>query len=190
MEKPTLGLLVHKLNSTRCNKECNYIVECRLDVINGIKEHIKNITKPDRRTTLQNAFSNPDNISYFLIIYGYRLYFKEADIDGFKIYADNSLLFTLPENTDMKKDSILSEALEIVANKRSCDVYDTPEQSFKNIATIASILTGKELTSEDCCKIMIALKLVREGVNHKRDNLVDLAGYASLLNDIEEFKNK
>ena len=33
---------------------------------------------------------------------------------------------------------------------------------------------------------MMAVKLAREKFNHKRDNLVDLAGYAELLNRWEE----
>ena len=89
--------------------------------------------------------------------------------------------------------NILLEADKIVSNNRKVDVYDTPEQSFTNIAKIASILIGKELSAADCTKVLIALKLVRESVKHKEDNLIDLAAYSKILNDIEEYndiKNK
>ena len=81
--------------------------------------------------------------------------------------------------------SILSEADEIVNGSRQSD-YGDANESFSRIATIASVMTGKELSPEDCCAAMMAVKLVRESFNHKRDNLVDLCGYAELMNRLKE----
>ena len=81
--------------------------------------------------------------------------------------------------------SILSEAEEIVNGSRHSDYGDTKE-SFSRIATIASVMTGKELAPEDCCAVLMAVKLVRESFAHKRDNLVDLCGYAELMNQLKE----
>ena len=81
--------------------------------------------------------------------------------------------------------SILSEAEEIVNGSRHSD-YGDANESFSRIATIASVMTGKELSPEDCCAVMMAVKLVRESFNHKRDNLVDLCGYAELMNRLKE----
>ena len=83
------------------------------------------------------------------------------------------------------KQSILSEAEEIVNGSRHSDYGDTRE-SFSRVATIASVMTGKELSPDDCCAVMMAVKLVRESFNHKRDNLVDLCGYAELMNQLKE----
>jgi hypothetical protein len=81
--------------------------------------------------------------------------------------------------------SILSKAETIVNGERQCD-YDEPTGSFNKVAQIASLLTHKDLTAKDCCLVLIAVKLARESFKHKEDNLVDLAGYAELLNRIEE----
>ena len=81
--------------------------------------------------------------------------------------------------------SILSEAEEIVNGSRHSD-YGDAKESFSRVATIASVMTGKELAPEDCCAVLMAVKLVRESFNHKRDNLVDLCGYAELMNRLKE----
>ena len=83
------------------------------------------------------------------------------------------------------KQSILSEAEEIVNGSRHSD-YGDAKESFSRIATIASVMTGKELSPEDCCAVLMAVKLVRESFAHKRDNLVDLCGYAHIMNELNE----
>lgn len=88
-------------------------------------------------------------------------------------------------NNDPEKESILQEAERIVNGDRQAD-YSDPVENFKRIATIASVLIGKEITAKDCCKVMMAVKLAREANKHKRDNLVDLCGYNHILNLIEE----
>lgn len=90
---------------------------------------------------------------------------------------------------DTINKSILSEAEDIVNGSRHSD-YGDANESFSRIATIASVMTGKELSPEDCCAVMMAVKLVRESFNHKRDNLVDLCGYANILNEIRESEKK
>ena len=85
--------------------------------------------------------------------------------------------------------SILSEAEDIVNGSRQSD-YGDARESFSRIATIASVMVGKELSPEDCCAVMMAVKLVRESFAHKRDNLVDLCGYANILNEIRESEKK
>lgn len=80
--------------------------------------------------------------------------------------------------------SILLEADLIVNGSRKSDYGYT--ESFTKIAQIASLVANKEFTPQDVCKILLAVKLVRESYRHKRDNLVDLAGYAELLNSLED----
>lgn len=93
------------------------------------------------------------------------------------------------EEIKTENKSILSEAEEIVNGNRQSD-YGDANESFSRIATIASVMTGKELSPEDCCAVMMAVKLVRESFNHKRDNLVDLCGYAYIMNEIKESEKK
>ena len=82
--------------------------------------------------------------------------------------------------------SILAEAESILNGQREVDYGDATE-SFEKIAQLASLITNKVLDAETCCAVMMAVKLTRESFKHKRDNLVDLAGYAEILNQI---KNK
>ena len=89
---------------------------------------------------------------------------------------------------DMNKEnhkSILSEAEEIVNGSRQAD-YGDAKESFTKVASVASVMTGKELSPDDCCAVLMAVKLVRESFRHKRDNLVDLCGYAEIMNRINE----
>jgi hypothetical protein len=85
----------------------------------------------------------------------------------------------------IKDESILSEAERIVNGDRQAD-YSDPVENFKHIAAIASAIRKKELTSEDCAVVLMAVKLARENFKHKRDNLVDLAGYTEILYRIKE----
>ena len=89
------------------------------------------------------------------------------------------------DNNEENNKSIIAEAEEIVNGSRQSD-YGDARESFSRIATIASVMTGKEISPEDCCAVMMAVKLVRESFNHKRDNLVDLCGYAELMNRLKE----
>ena len=88
----------------------------------------------------------------------------------------------------LKHDSnILDSAKNILFGDRDSD-YGDFVQNFKEISAISKILTRKDLTPEDCCKVLIAVKLAREGYKHKEDNLIDLCGYTNILNEI--YKNK
>lgn len=81
-------------------------------------------------------------------------------------------------------ESILAEAARIRSGERNVD-YGSAVESFEKIARVANEMTGLTLTAADCCKVMMAVKIVRESYNHKRDNLVDLCGYADILELIE-----
>ena len=86
-----------------------------------------------------------------------------------------------------KKESVLEEAQRILNGDRDAD-YGDPVENFKNISKIAKFL-GVEINPADCCKVMLAVKIAREGYKSKRDNLVDFAAYADILNQIKEDKN-
>lgn len=85
--------------------------------------------------------------------------------------------------------SILAEAAEIRAGVRAVDYGDAVE-NFKLIAEIATLLVGVKITPEECCIVLMATKLARERCKHKRDNLVDLCGYADILYLIRESEDE
>jgi hypothetical protein len=77
--------------------------------------------------------------------------------------------------------SILIEAARLVDGDRQAD-YGHPADDFKRIATIWSTLLENKLntnlTSSEVGAMMIALKLSRTAFKNKRDNWIDIAGYA------------
>ena len=87
--------------------------------------------------------------------------------------------------TKSETESILSEAERIVNGDRQAD-YSDPVENFKHISAIASSISKENLSPTTCAIVMIAVKLARENYKHKRDNLVDLAGYVEVLNRIKE----
>lgn len=89
------------------------------------------------------------------------------------------------ESTLSETESTLSEAERIVNGDRQAD-YSDPVANFKHISEIASAISKEELSPTTCCIVMIAVKLARENYKHKRDNLVDLAGYVEILHRIKE----
>ena len=85
--------------------------------------------------------------------------------------------------------SILQEASEIRGGSRNAD-YGDAVQNFERISQMAQLMTGRTILPEDCVAVMIAVKLCREAYNHKRDNLVDLCGYADIMELIKESNTK
>ena len=82
--------------------------------------------------------------------------------------------------------SILSEAEEIVNGNRQSD-YGDAAYNFHRIANIVnSMYPQLNINAQQCCAVLMAVKLIREGFRHKRDNLVDLCGYARIMNEIIE----
>jgi hypothetical protein len=82
-----------------------------------------------------------------------------------------------------KNEPILDEAARITAADRQKD-YGHPADDFSRTAAMwTGILGGKlredaVITAMDVPLCMIAVKLARQAHRHKRDNLVDIAGYA------------
>lgn len=80
--------------------------------------------------------------------------------------------------------SVAKEAHEIIHGERR-SAYGPVEESFQRIADLANImLPGKVFTPQDVAIFLLCLKLARERAKHGRDNLVDLCGYADLLQQL------
>lgn len=75
--------------------------------------------------------------------------------------------------------NILEIANQIV-NERSEEkerMYGPFEKGMQKAAQLASIISNKEITSDDMYICMIALKLSRQSYSKKEDNLLDLVAY-------------
>lgn len=84
---------------------------------------------------------------------------------------------------DAPGETVLTEAIRITDGARQAD-YGHPRDDFARTALMwTGILAGKlregaEVTAGDVPLCMIAVKLARQSHRHKRDNLVDIAGYS------------
>lgn len=75
---------------------------------------------------------------------------------------------------------ILLEARELVTGDRQDD-YGNAAFNYDLMARMWSVILGFEVTPTQVVMCLIGMKLTREVIKHKRDNLVDLAGYAHIL---------
>lgn len=109
------------------------------------------------------------------------------DIDG----GDERAVFAAAKegykNDDLPSDSprakVLQEAESLITGDRNAS-YGTPTQNFQNTADLLNVQFGhklkERLTATDVAMIMIQLKMARLIASpNKRDNWVDLAGYAA-----------
>ena len=101
-----------------------------------------------------------------------------ADVPGAMV-----LLHPLRRLREALDTSILADAKHVTSGKRQDD-YGHPSADFARTARMwTGILAGKlregaDVVPMDVPLCMIAVKLARQAHRHKRDNLVDIAGYA------------
>ena len=84
----------------------------------------------------------------------------------------------------MTNGNILLEAHALINAERQGD-YGPPSESFARVATLWSAYLGHSVTGKDVAVCMALLKFSREAHAHKRDNLLDAAGYIGLAADME-----
>ena len=77
-----------------------------------------------------------------------------------------------------KPENILKEADKIVGGDRNAS-YGHPRQDFERTAKIWGAILGKpDITDMQVALCMIGVKISRQCNSQKRDNIVDIAGYA------------
>jgi len=79
--------------------------------------------------------------------------------------------------------SILAEAAEIVDGDRQRH-YGPPEENHGRTAALWAAYLGVDVSAADVCALNILQKLSRDRHVAKRDNLVDVAGYAENMDRI------
>ena len=77
-------------------------------------------------------------------------------------------------------ENILQEADRLTSGEKRKE-YGDSTRFYRRCAELWSTLLGYTVEPEQVGQCMIAFKLLREATAHKRDNLVDLAGYARTL---------
>lgn len=104
-------------------------------------------------------------------------------IPPFLVLSDEAL----PDHT------VLAEADELIHGDRDA-TYGHPVENFRNIALLwISHMEAKygihiPLTAEDVGWMLMQLKQAREMHTHKRDNIVDAAGYVGCIQRIHDWK--
>ena len=85
----------------------------------------------------------------------------------------------------MNTEDILEEALSLTKGARNQDYGDCTIE-FDRVANMWSIIFENEVTPNQVALAMIALKITRQMNANKRDNWVDIAGYARVGNIIND----
>ena len=94
---------------------------------------------------------------------------------------------------DNQQEGVLQEAIRITSGDRQRD-YDHPKPNHEKIAKMwNSYLEIRkdpqaDISATDACVMMILLKIVRNAHTPKRDNWVDIPGYARCGARIEGFE--
>ena len=81
--------------------------------------------------------------------------------------------------------NILKRADELVNGPRQ-ENYGPPSENYARAAQFWSAILGVDVTPSQVVLCMIGIKMAREIHKHKTDNLVDIAGYAAVLEMLEE----
>lgn len=84
-------------------------------------------------------------------------------------------------------DSVCREALKLVHGDRQ-DSYGHPYEDFSRTAKIWTEILGHAVTPAQVALCMIGVKLSREVNKPKRDNVVDIAGYAETLQMVKDYE--
>lgn len=83
----------------------------------------------------------------------------------------------------MELGDTCAEATRLITKDRRTQ-YGPPLEDFTRTASLFNVLTGHDVKPDEICLLMICVKLSRETNVHKVDNLVDLVGYADILNTL------
>lgn len=86
-------------------------------------------------------------------------------------------------------ESILEEAQRLVGGARQGS-YGHPLDNWTRTAALWSVILGREVTAEQAALCMVAVKIARHVHTGQRDNLVDAAGYALVVQMIGEERER
>jgi hypothetical protein len=87
--------------------------------------------------------------------------------------------------------TVLQEAQALVYGDRE-DQYSPPQRDYAKTAKIwtgillEKLRPGEEITAKEAVLMMVGMKISREVFKHRRDNLIDAAGYIACAERIVE----
>ena len=84
---------------------------------------------------------------------------------------------------------ILNDAKKLIGGNRQKD-YGDKLTNHQNIAALWSVFLQVNITAHDAAVCMALVKVARLMHQHKKDNYIDLAAYASIAGEIEERTSK
>jgi len=90
-----------------------------------------------------------------------------------------------PEELEVRANEIVNERSEEKERE-----YGDFSESMEKASKLASIMTSKNISTEDMYICMVALKMSRESFKHKEDNLLDCVAYLGALNNYINNKKK
>ena len=111
---------------------------------------------------------------------------KSLDMRIFKVtMEDEYSVFLKPiESDDYDVEDVLLEANNLVYGSRQAS-YSHPMEDYTRTSALWNVILAdklkEDLVAEDAVMCMIMVKASRQVHKHKRDNLVDMAGYAQCL---------
>lgn len=82
------------------------------------------------------------------------------------------------------KENILEEANRITSTDRQ-KAYGLPRDNMEHIAKVFSALMGIPFSARDVVLFNLVQKLCRESKKHSHDSVVDIAGYAWVMSQVE-----
>ena len=106
---------------------------------------------------------------------------EAADFYGQTLEVANIVAIKPDNGKDIAHQSVLLEAQGLVHGDRNASYGHPLDDYTRTAGMVSSMLAGKlkePLTPEDMILVMCCVKLSRQINRVKRDNLVDLAGYA------------
>ena len=82
-------------------------------------------------------------------------------------------------------ENVLQEALRLCEGPRQ-DAHGHPHDNYIIIRTLWSGILGVDISFDQAVFCMMALKMARHLTNPNRDNIVDISGYAWVLEKVLE----
>lgn len=140
----------------------------------------------------KDCFMEIDNTAIFCYVhslsYGPR---QTCRVCGAHLSPKNSCPVCYPRDKMVEKygPSILEEAQKLVHGVRQ-ENYDHPYDNHKRIAGFLSVyladILKRDITPREAAMCILLVKIAREMFKSKRDNGVDICGYAAVIEMIDQ----
>lgn len=108
-----------------------------------------------------------------------------GEIISYSLCRACALAEIIKRNNEKKNATVLEKADELVGGDRQ-KTYGPPAENYRRVAEAWSAILNYEISPRDVCLCMIVMKAVRDAHSPKEDNIIDIAGYARVIELIEK----